>query len=89
MNSEEFEMFWTSLFEENELTLQLHKLADEKKIPGCQYFISSHSGRMKLDVFRASALGDNFMSDTFIIETSTENDSKIEGFVKVIHTKAQ
>ena len=80
---EEERKFWTALFEENNLTLQLPILADDK-IDGI-VFSSSHSDSVKVKAVRATALGDNFMSDTFLIKTSSETkeNSSRSAFVKV------
>ena len=83
MNSKDCEIFWTTLFEENELALQLTKLANEKEHDESK--LKLPLGCVKLNVARASALGDNFMSDTYIIEAVMEKESKasIKSFAKV------
>ena len=82
-SSEEDKKFWTALFEENSLTMQLPILADDK-IDGVT-LPSSHSGSVKVKVIRASALGDNFMSDTFLVKASAQDENSRNTFIKVIY----
>lgn len=77
--------FWRTLFEENDLA---------RHIPGCvstningnqtNKFVISHFGEVVVKAKAASTLGDNFMSDTYIVEaTQTKTDVKFTAFIKV------
>ena len=81
MSLDDERKFWTTLFEENNLTMQLPILADDK-IDGLD-LSSSHSGNVKVKAVRASALGDNFMSDTFLVKTTSKCEKSRTAFIKV------
>ena len=73
--------FWTALFEENGLIPKLPEIAGEtdgRSLPTKEF------GQVKVKATPASAMGDNFMSDTFIVEAKTDKDTKFQtGFIKV------
>ncbi len=76
--------FWTALFEENGLIPKLPEIAGE--LDG-RSLSTKEFGQVKVKAFPATAMGDNFLSDTFIVEAITENDSKSQtGFIKVKYT---
>ena len=76
--------FWTALFEENGLIPKLPEIAGE---PDGRSLPTKEFGQVKVKATPASAMGDNFMSDTFIVEAKTEKDAKPQtGFIKVKYT---
>lgn len=76
--------FWTALFGENGLIPKLPEIAGE---PDGRSLSTKEFGQVKVKASPATAMGDNFLSDTFIVEAITENDSKSQtGFIKVKYT---
>ncbi len=81
MTSENTHRFWTALFEENGLIPKLPEIAGE---PDGRSLSTNEFGQVKVKAAAASAMGDNFMSDTFIVEAKTDKDTKSQtGFIKV------
>ncbi|MFO0089720.1 MAG: hypothetical protein ACK518_02825 [bacterium] len=81
MEPEKTQRFWTALFEENGLIPKLPEVAGE---PDGRSLPTKEFGLVKVKASPASAMGDNFMSDTFIVEAKTEKDAESQtGFVKV------
>lgn len=77
--------FWRTLFEENDLARQIPELAING-VNGSETIRLeiSHYGEVVVKAKAASTLGDNFMSDTFIVEaTQAQTDTKFSGFIKV------
>ena len=73
--------FWKEIFEKENLAVRMAEVAAMKDeglslsppINGCKC----------LKVSPASALGDNFMSDAYIIQAQFENGNQLTSFVKV------
>lgn len=83
------QQFWKVLFEEKRIAPQLITLATEHGKDGVTYELQQY-GKVHLVVQAASALGDNFMSDTFIAKArvqghnASDNSSKtLSTFIKV------
>lgn len=73
--------FWTTLFEDHNVTPKLPSIAEQ---PDGVSFPTSAYGKVTVKANAASALGDNFMSDTFIVEARSEKEEKSRtGFIKV------
>ena len=72
--------FWTAIFEKENIAPQLVGISRGKfeEI----YHLSGY-GETFVNGRPASILGDNFMSDTFIIDATTANGSTFASFVKV------
>ena len=75
--------FWSSLFEQEQLALRLDQVAAE---PGGLSIDLADCGRIQVKAVRATALGDNFMSDAYSVTAKLENDNQTEynAFVKVV-----
>ena len=82
----ESQRFWTSLFEETQLASKIFDVAaaEEKG----QYFHVKKYGNVLVKSKPASALGDNFMSDTFTIEATLEDGTSYISFIKVMSSKS-
>ena len=65
MNLTQKKRFWKTLFENKNLAEQLPSLATKYAEDGVTYGFPAY-GQVHVMVHAASALGDNFMSDTFI-----------------------
>ncbi|KAK4001916.1 hypothetical protein OUZ56_003781 [Daphnia magna] len=86
----ERQSFWRTLFEAKTLAGQLVSLARDHT-DGVTYDDLPHYGRVRVVVKPASSLGDNFMSDTFIVTAQISGWEAIAGdgdtlstFVKVL-----
>ncbi|XP_057377316.1 uncharacterized protein LOC130698644 [Daphnia carinata] len=83
--------FWKTLFEAKSLAAQLASLATDH-IDGVTYDDLPHYGQVHVVAESASSLGDNFMSDTFIVTaqlTASENKTQtLSTFIKVLPTNA-
>jgi len=81
MALENTQRFWTALFEENELIPKLPEIAGE---PDGRSLPTEEFGQVKVKATPASAMGDNFLSDTFIVEAKPDKDvQSLTGFIKV------
>lgn len=85
----ERQSFWRTLFEAKTLAGQLVSLARDHT-DGVTYDDLPHYGRVRVVVKPASSLGDNFMSDTFIVtaqisgwEAIASDGDTLSTFVKV------
>lgn len=89
MSLEKQKQFWKTLFEEKKLASQLASLAADNADRGVTYDFPQY-GKVHVVTQAASALGDNFMSDTFIMTaTMTLSDAlkdttTYSTFIKVI-----
>ncbi len=63
--------FWKKLFEIKSLAQQLPTLATKNTKDGVTYGFPQY-GQVHVMVEAASALGDNFMSDTFIVKATVK-----------------
>ncbi len=71
MNLAERQKFWKTLFEKKNLAPQLPTLATKHAEDGITYGFPQY-GQVHVMVEAASALGDNFMSDTFIVKAAVK-----------------
>lgn len=71
MNLAERQKFWKTLFEKKNLAPQLPTLATKYAEDGVTYGFPQY-GQVHVMVEAASALGDNFMSDTFIVKATVK-----------------
>lgn len=80
------QLFWKTLFEAKKLASQLASLATDH-IDGVTYDDLAQYGRVHVVAESASSLGDNFMSDTFIVTaqlTASGNKTHtLSTFIKV------
>ncbi|KAI9561519.1 hypothetical protein GHT06_012478 [Daphnia sinensis] len=85
------QLFWKTLFETKKLAAQLASLATDH-IDGVTYDDLPHYGRVHVVAESASSLGDNFMSDTFIVTAqltaSGDKTQTLSTFIKVLPTNA-
>ncbi|KAK4001914.1 hypothetical protein OUZ56_003779 [Daphnia magna] len=85
------QLFWKTLFEAKKLASQLASLATDH-IDGVTYDDLPQYGRVHVVAESASSLGDNFMSDTFIVTaqlTASGNKTHtLSTFIKVLPTNA-
>lgn len=80
------QLFWKTLFEEKKLAAKLLSLATDH-VDGITYDDLLQYGQVHIVAESASSLGDNFMSDTFIITaklTGLDNETQtFSTFIKV------
>ena len=87
------QLFWKTLFEEKKVAPQLPVLATDH-VDGVTYDDMPQYGQVHIIVQSASSLGDNFMSDTFIVTAQltkrdavgNETKNTLSTFIKVLHT---
>lgn len=85
----EQQTFWKTLFELKQLAAQLPSLATDR-VDGVTYDDLPQYGQVHIQAKSASSLGDNFMSDTFIVtakfsgcDAITNDNDILSTFVKV------
>jgi hypothetical protein len=85
------QLFWKTLFEEKKIAKQLAVLATDH-VDGVTYDdLPSQYGQVHIVAQSASSLGDNFMSDTFIVTAQltkrdafgNETKNTLSTFIKV------
>jgi hypothetical protein len=84
------QLFWKTLFEEKKIAKQLAVLATDH-VDGVTYDDLPHYGQVHIVAQSASSLGDNFMSDTFIVTAQltkrdafgNETKNTLSTFIKV------
>ena len=77
---QEQQRFWKTLLEEHKVAAQLASISAQAD--GASYHISEY-GDVCVKCRPASVLGDNFMSDTYIITATAQNGAAFRGFIKV------
>lgn len=82
--TEENKQFWKQLFEENDMANRLLSLSQESGEDGT-VFVHPQFGDSVVKTKPASVLGDNFFSDTFIVNAeSRKHKLQFTAFVKVM-----
>ena len=74
-------LFWTTLFEQEKLASQMHSISTNDE--GVSFTNVGQFGNVHIKCRPASALGDNFMSDTFIVSATVQDGTSFRGFIKV------
>jgi len=75
-------LFWTTLFEQEKLASQMHSISTNDE--GVSFTNVGQFGNVHIKCRPASALGDNFMSDTFIVSATVQDGTSFRGFIKVL-----
>ena len=90
------QQFWKALFEEHSIARKMPTLVcdnsaiSEDGDPPFDTFCLKDYGVIKLKIFPASSLGDNFFSDTYLIEARfLKNNTSLKVFAKVSGFYAQ
>lgn len=83
-NLESKKRFWRILFEEQEIARRITALAEETGPFTPAVYSISHYGEVQVKVNSVSSLGDNFMSDAYVIEAHVvEGATDYYSFIKV------
>lgn len=74
--------FWSTLFEKFQIATKLANIAAQGS-KGQAYRIAGY-GDVLIRCHAGSATGDNFMSDTYIVNATSQRGKKYDAFVKVL-----
>ena len=83
MTKSEEKQLWKTIFEQERITHRMVEISSETN--GINFSLETY-GAVQLLVKPATAIGDNFMSDTFYITVVLSNGVEHKAFVKVINT---
>ena len=74
-------LLWHTLFQQHKLAANMHSISTQPQ--GVSFQNVPHFGNVHFKCRPASTLGDNFMSDTFIVTATMDDETSFGGFVKV------
>ena len=83
MTKSEEKQLWKTIFEQERITHRMVEISSETN--GISISLKTY-GTVQLLVKSATAIGDNFLSDTFYITVVLNNGIQCKAFVKVINT---
>ena len=74
-------LFWKTLFQQEKIASKMHSISAIEE--GVSFDNVGQFGKIHFHCRPASVLGDNFMSDTFIVTATTDDGGSFRGFIKV------
>ena len=83
MTKSEEKQLWKTVFEQERITHRMVEISSETY--GISISLKTY-GTVQLLVRSATAIGDNYLSDTFYITAVLSNGVEYKAFVKVINT---